>query len=94
MNVSAALRQLHRMDHGSVSVRAAGYHDTVEFHSGDGWVVRGFYDDGVWDYLDSIVSPDGQGLSYEQLQGTELEGWIPSTGRFDHARERWRIGRL
>jgi hypothetical protein len=41
--------------------------DQDTFPSKDGWKVRAFYDAGDWDYLDALISPNGEVIDSEAV---------------------------
>lgn len=60
----------------------------IEFRTSDGWSIVVFNDVGEWDYLDSVLSPDGRAIGFADLyltnRGTGRVGIVPLTAELNH----------
>lgn len=57
---------------------SATYCGNVGFVTSDGWKVVVFNDCDEFDYIDSVESPDGRTISYDDMEGIDGYGTLPA----------------
>jgi hypothetical protein len=53
------------------------YCGNVTFRTSTGWTVVVFNDCDDWDYIDSLIAPDGRRVEFEDLPA-DVQNWAPS----------------
>lgn len=54
----------------------AAHYGNVSYITDNGWLITVFFDCGEWDYIDSITSPEGETIMWEDLS-SELRYYQP-----------------
>lgn len=74
MNQSDILRLLKDIEEGTVQIEAqleddslSSFYGEVTFNTDNGWKFIVFFDCGEWDYLDTVISPDGDEMDYGMM---------------------------
>lgn len=81
----AALLELQSIDRGETPLIVSGpnwdqaWCGDVTFVTPNGWTFVVFNDCDEWDYLDTVTSPAGESLDYDQINEsrTDLVDWRP-----------------